>query len=84
LIRDPTTGYYLPESNDPWADFQKRYTTAAEGVLPLDPSSGGTGPFGNFGQFIKLKNAGKKFNFGISIGGWSSSKYFSVGMFSIF
>lgn len=81
LIKDPISGLYVPDSADPWADFQKRFTTADIGVQPLDKVDGDNSlTYGNFGQFIKLRNAGKKFNFGVSVGGWSSSAYYSVAM----
>ena len=34
-------------------------------------------PFGNFGQFLKLKQNGSLFRFGLSIGGWTFSAHFS-------
>lgn len=80
LVQDPVSKLYLPDSSDPWADFQKRFTTPDIGVLPLDPAYGDdTAVYGNFGQFIKLREAGKKFNFGVSVGGWSSSVHYSTG-----
>jgi chitinase len=35
---------------------------------------------GNFGQLKKLKEAGKKFNLHLSVGGWTWSKNFSLAV----
>ncbi|KAJ3276654.1 hypothetical protein HDV01_004187 [Terramyces sp. JEL0728] len=78
-LKKNAQGYYVPAFSDPWSDTDKRYTNEAESVLPLDhqqPASQGE-YFGNLGQFMKLKKAGWKFNFGLSIGGWSFSTHFS-------
>lgn len=64
-------------SGDAWADFDKRFTTAPEGVLPLDNWNTNQAFYGCFGQFLKLKQQGKKFNLTLSLGGWTWSKYFS-------
>jgi chitinase len=46
--------------------------------LPATATTQDTLPYhGNFGQFMKLKKMGMKFNFGMSVGGWTFSKYFS-------
>ncbi|ORY40253.1 glycoside hydrolase [Rhizoclosmatium globosum] len=67
-------GFLVPTSSDPWADTDKRYGPG-EGVAPAD--SDADGYFGQFGQFMKLKRQGKRFRFGLSIGGWTFSKHFS-------
>jgi len=64
-------------SLDAYADFEKRFTTPEEGVKPLDNWSTEEDFYGCFGQFLKLKRQGKKFNLLLSLGGWSKSKYFS-------
>ncbi|KAJ3009276.1 hypothetical protein HKX48_008069 [Thoreauomyces humboldtii] len=80
--------HLVPTSTDPWADHDKRFTGPTEGVSPPDswnddpPSSAGGGGasrpfFGNFGQFLKLKQMGMRFNVGLSIGGWTMSQRFS-------
>lgn len=78
LIQD-ANGFYVPDSADTWADFQKRFSTADIGVTPLDNWNTNNFVYGNFGQFIKLRSNGKKFNFGISVGGWSQSVHYSDG-----
>lgn len=64
-------------SGDTWADFDKRYVDPATGIEPLDDWSNTGLVYGNLGQFLKLKMAGKKFNLTLSLGGWSWSKWFS-------
>lgn len=65
------------KSMDAFADFDKRFTTINESVDPPDTWANNDGYYGCFGQFLKLKKQGKKFNLILAIGGWSSSKYFS-------
>lgn len=57
---------------DPWADTDQRFT--ARGDTWNDSESN---LFGTLGQLFKLKNANRNLKTGISIGGWSDSKYFS-------
>lgn len=64
LQQDPQSGFYVPVTRDPWADHDKRFTDVSEGVLPLDSWNDQGTKFGNFNQFMKLKNQGKMFNFG--------------------
>lgn len=74
----------VPASGDSYADFDKRYISATEGVEPFDNWNDNTGPFGLIGQFTKVKNAlnaaGKNFNLQLSVGGWSWSSNFSSAM----
>jgi chitinase len=65
---------------DDWADLSKRFTT--DGIQPLDTWNDTTGMFGNFGQLKKLRDSGRQLNVTLSLGGWSSSKYFSQAMSS--
>ena len=61
---------------DSWADTDKRYV--ASGVEPLDNWNDTKSIFfGNFGQFKKLLDSGKKLNITLSLGGWTNSKFFS-------
>ena len=56
-------------SGDPWADTDKRYI-GNEGVPPEDTWDGSVPPrpfYGNFSQFQKLKNAGRRLNIQLSI-----------------
>ncbi|TPX68940.1 hypothetical protein SpCBS45565_g02771 [Spizellomyces sp. 'palustris'] len=72
--------HLIPTSTDPWADTDKRYTNPDEGVPPPDSwneTPENKGPWGNFGQLLKLKKLGLKFNVGLSVGGWTLSKGFS-------
>lgn len=64
-------------SVDTWADFEKRFVSSPEGVEPLDNWNTNEAVYGCFGQFLKLKKQGKKFNLTLSLGGWTLSKYFS-------
>lgn len=64
---------------DPYADFQKNYT---DGIPPQDTWNDPEDGKGNFGQFTKLKKLGHKFNFQLSVGGWTLSKAFSPGVSS--
>lgn len=64
-------------SLDSYADYDKRFTNKEEGVEPLDNWNKEEEFYGCFGQFLKLKKQGKKFNLLLSLGGWSKSKYFS-------
>lgn len=62
----PGNGAYVVKSMDSWADSDKRYTSS--GALPYDSDSNLAGQvYGNYGQFIKLRKAGHKFNFGIAL-----------------
>jgi chitinase len=60
---------------DTYADTDKVYTTNS--VSPPDTWSDGLPYHGNLGQLLKLKQAGKKFNLILAVGGWNNSKYFS-------
>ena len=80
-IKRNAAGYYVPVHGDPYSDFEKRYTSG--GIEPQDawhPAPPPGAYFGQFGQFKKLKDQGKKFNLGLSIGGWTWSKHFSDAM----
>jgi chitinase len=68
-------------SGDPWADTDKRYT-GTDGVAPPDTWNDASGLFGNFGQFKKLRDNGRKINVTLSLGGWTWSKNFSPAMSS--
>jgi chitinase len=59
-------------SVDTYADTDKKF----------DQSENDKPYYGNLGEFKKLKDQGKKFNFGISIGGWTLSKGFPVALAS--
>ena len=61
----------MPVLSDPWADTDKPYKEPGQGV------PGDVGINGNFGEFLKLKQAGASFEFGLSIGGWTYSNHFS-------
>jgi chitinase len=75
-------------TGDAYADTDKRFTSAfssnvsdtSRSVPPPDSWNENSSYYGNFGQFRKLKEAGKKFNLWLSIGGWTWSKYFSPAM----
>ncbi|KAI8589442.1 glycoside hydrolase [Geranomyces variabilis] len=70
--------HLVPTITDPWADHDKRFTGPNEGVSPPDSwAEDAKGPWGNFGQIVKLKQLGMKFNVGMSIGGWTMSQRFS-------
>jgi len=62
-------------TGDSWADTDKRFTSG--GVEPQDTWNDTTGMFGNFGQFKKLLDSGRKMNITLSLGGWTWSKNFS-------
>lgn len=76
-LRQNSAGHYVPTSGDTWADFEQRFITAEKGLAPLDNWNTDEPYYGNFGQFKKLKDSGKKFNLGLSIGGYSWSGHFS-------
>ena len=60
---------------DPYATIEKRFTD--KGVLPLD-NWNENGPFyGNFNQFLKLKQQGIPYKLTLAVGGWTFSKHFS-------
>ena len=63
LERNPSTGYYDPVTLDPWADFERPFNEQ-DGVLPMTAEDAAGAYLGNFGQFLKLKRFGKRFNFG--------------------
>ncbi|KAI8921823.1 glycoside hydrolase [Powellomyces hirtus] len=70
--------HLVPTITDPWADHDKRFTGPSEGVSPPDSwDEHADGPWGNFGQLLKLKKLGMRFNVGLSIGGWTMSQRFS-------
>ena len=62
-------------SGDTWADFED--TLIGKGVEPQNSWSSPAEDLGNLGQFNKLRKQGKKFNFFLSVGGWSWSGKFS-------
>lgn len=62
-------------SGDEWADYQNPYV--GKGVDPQNSWSSPPIDLGNLGQFSKLRRQGKKFNFALSLGGWSWSTHFS-------
>lgn len=66
---------------DAWADTDKRYT-GTDGVQPPDNWNDNSGLYGNFGQFKKLRDSGRKINITLSLGGWSCSKNFSTAVSS--
>ncbi|KAJ3053699.1 hypothetical protein HDU99_007930, partial [Rhizoclosmatium hyalinum] len=74
----------VPASNDNFSDFEQQFNSknsdnpSIHSVSP--PDAPGQAYYGNFGQFMKLRKAGNKFNFGLAIGGWTGSKYFSSAM----
>lgn len=65
-------GYFVPVLSDKWADIEK----------PLPPPCPSSAPYqGNLGQFYYLLNEkGQNFRLGMSIGGWTFSKYFSTAV----
>ncbi|KAJ3115869.1 hypothetical protein HK100_001219 [Physocladia obscura] len=69
-LRPNAVGFFVPTCSDPWADTDKRYI-GADSVHPPDSHQDMNPYHGNFGQ------QGKRFRFGLSIGGWTFSKYFS-------
>lgn len=75
-----SSGYYIPASCDDWVDFNKRFTSSKDGVIPVDTHSDNPANaivYGNIGQFKKLKFNGKKYNLGLTIGGPNNSMYFT-------
>ena len=62
-------------SGDQWADFQNPYI--GKGIDPQNTWDSPPSDLGNFGQFNKLRKAGKKFNLALAIGGWTWSAHFS-------
>ncbi|KAJ3076413.1 hypothetical protein HDU98_003276 [Podochytrium sp. JEL0797] len=81
VIGNKTTGTMseVPVSSDPFSDYQQVFNASnpAHHVGAYDTK--GQKYFGNFGQFMKLKQT-NQFNFGLSIGGWIGSTYFSSAM----
>jgi len=66
---------------DSWADFDRPFNDATIGVTPLDSTNDPAGTVhGAIGQFLKLRKQGKAFDFILSLGGWSLSKYFSTAL----
>lgn len=70
-------GHYIISSGDAWADFDRRFIESNLSVPPTDNYQDNTGPFGNIGQFTKLKKMGKKFRLHLALGGWTWSANFS-------
>lgn len=76
-ITDIAYAFYNVDSDgtvrtgDPWSDHQN--PLVGKGVEPQNVSQ----DLGNFGQFMKLRKAGKRFNFSLALGGWSWSGKFS-------
>ena len=62
-------------TRDSYADTDKRYTDS--GVKPFDSWNETKEYYGNFGQFKKLKDSGRKINIHLAVAGWTFSKYFS-------
>lgn len=79
-IQKNAQGNYVPVSGDAWSDFDARFVTIDKGLTPLDTWNENNGFFGNFGQFKKLADSGKKFNLCLSIGGWTWSQNFSLAV----
>lgn len=69
-LKPNSDGLFVPVLSDPWADTDK----------PFDNTIGKVNVNGNFGEFLKLRQSGAKFEFGLSIGGWTYSKHFSEAM----
>lgn len=63
-------GTYNIKTTDSWADFDKTFGSSASG-LPFQ---------GNLGAFYALKQAGKKFNLKLALGGWTMSNNFSPAL----
>jgi chitinase len=77
-LQPDAKGFYVPVLSDPWADVEKRFTDAKEAVEPFDNWNDAPGSYyGCFGQFKKIKALKPDFVVGVSIGGWTGSKYFS-------
>ena len=62
-------------SGDAWADTDNPYI--GKGVEPQNTWESPKTHLGNLGQFNKLRQQGKKFNFCLSVGGWTWSANFS-------
>jgi chitinase len=64
-------------SRDEWADFQN--PLVGKGVEPQNKWDPPSPPhhLGLLGQLMKVKEAGKKLNVVLSVGGWTWSRYFS-------
>lgn len=75
----------LPDGNvvsgDIYSDFDKRFI-GNDSVSPPDDWNSTLSYYGNFGQFRKLKEAGKKFDLTLSVGGWTWSANFSSAVSS--
>lgn len=65
-------------SGDQWADFQNPFI--GKGVDPPNTWDSPPSSLGNFGQFAKLRKAGKRFNLALAIGGWTWSARLSDAM----
>jgi len=63
-------------SLDSWGDLEKRFV-GVDGVSPPDSWNDVQPYYGNFGQFRKLKQSGRKFNLQLTLGGWTGSGTFS-------
>jgi chitinase len=79
-LRTNSAGFYVPTSGDGWADYDQKFINSETGVEPLDSWNIETPFSGNYGQIQKLKTSGKRFNVGLSVGGWSWSTNFSPSM----
>lgn len=75
-LAQKTPGKWEIVSGDAYADFDKRFT-GSDSVNPPDSWVVESPYYGNLGQFRKLKEAGKKFDLVLAIGGWTWSAHFS-------
>ncbi|KAJ3022522.1 UNVERIFIED_CONTAM: hypothetical protein HDU68_009058 [Siphonaria sp. JEL0065] len=72
----------VPTSKDNYADYLQKFNPSNvenPSIHAVTPDTDDQKYFGNFGQFLKLKKR-NKYNFGLAIGGWIDSVYFSSAM----
>ncbi|KAI9336301.1 glycosyl hydrolases family 18-domain-containing protein [Obelidium mucronatum] len=84
IIANKTEGVMseVPASKDNFADFNQVFNpTNKENptIRAVSPDTPDQAYFGNFGQFMKLKKK-NQFNFGLALGGFIDSTYFSSAM----
>ncbi|KAI9336299.1 glycosyl hydrolases family 18-domain-containing protein [Obelidium mucronatum] len=84
VIANKTQGVMseVPASKDNFADFKQVFNPSNKEnptIRAVTPDTPDQKYFGNFGQFMKLKRK-SKYNFGLAIGGWIDSTYFSSAM----